>query len=233
MKRQVDGILLISTDSDFHITYRQLFQKFPIVSLNEVFVNEYSVLSNNAQGIRKAMEYLIRLGHKKIAMITGELNQKPGIERFKEYRECLSENGIRFSKKYVKNCTYYSYEEGYEIMKKLLEQLFKMEKAGISGMYFRKEEGKVFEGHSGEVACDHYHRFREDVALMKKMGVQGYRFSINWSRVFPNGTGTVNEKGLKFYHELVDELCAANIEPYITLYHWELPYELYKKGGSR
>ena len=96
---------------------------------------------------------------------------------------------------------------------------------------FCKEEGKVFEGHSGEVACDHYHRFREDVALMKKMGVQGYRFSINWSRVFPNGTGTVNEKGLKFYHELVDELCAANIEPYITLYHWELPYELYKKGG--
>ena len=81
------------------------------------------------------------------------------------------------------------------------------------------------------MACDHYHRFREDVALMKKMGVQGYRFSINWSRVFPNGTGTVNEKGLKFYHELVDELCAANIEPYITLYHWELPYELYKKGG--
>ena len=96
---------------------------------------------------------------------------------------------------------------------------------------FCKEEGKVFEGHSGDVACDHYHRFREDVALMKKMGVQGYRFSINWSRVFPNGTGTVNEKGLKFYHELVDELCAANIEPYITLYHWELPYELYKKGG--
>lgn len=96
---------------------------------------------------------------------------------------------------------------------------------------FCKEEGKVFEGHSGDMACDHYHRFREDVALMKKMGVQGYRFSINWSRVFPNGTGTVNEKGLKFYHELVDELCAANIEPYITLYHWELPYELYKKGG--
>lgn len=104
-------------------------------------------------------------------------------------------------------------------------------KGWISGMYFANEEGKVFEGHSGDVACDHYHRFREDVALMKKMGVQGYRFSINWSRVFPNGTGTVNEKGLKFYHELVDELCAANIEPYITLYHWELPYELYKKGG--
>lgn len=123
VKRQVNGILLISTNQDFHITYRQLFQKFPIVSLNEVFVNEYSVLSNNAQGIRKAMEYLIRLGHKKIAMITGELNQKPGIERFKEYRECLSENGIRFSKKYVKNCTYYSYEEGHEIMKKLLEQV--------------------------------------------------------------------------------------------------------------
>lgn len=96
---------------------------------------------------------------------------------------------------------------------------------------FCKENGKIFEGHTGDVACDHYHRFREDVALMKQLGIKAYRFSINWSRVLPNGTGKVNEAGLCFYRELVEELCNAGIEPYITLYHWELPYELYKKGG--
>ena len=96
---------------------------------------------------------------------------------------------------------------------------------------FCREEGRVFEGHTGEVACDHYHRFREDIAIMKSLGVKAYRFSINWARVLPNGTGKVNEKGIHFYNELIDELCAAGIEPFITLYHWELPYELYKKGG--
>ena len=94
-----------------------------------------------------------------------------------------------------------------------------------------KEEGKVFEGHTGDVACDHYHRFKEDVALMKELGINAYRFSINWSRIFPNGYGKVNELGVKFYHNLIDELINAGIEPFITLYHWELPYELHKKGG--
>ena len=96
---------------------------------------------------------------------------------------------------------------------------------------FCKEKGKVYEGHTGDIACDHYHRFKEDVALMKELGIKAYRFSINWARVFPNGTGEVNQEGLKFYHDLVDELCNAGIEPFITLYHWELPYEIYKKGG--
>lgn len=96
---------------------------------------------------------------------------------------------------------------------------------------FCKEKGRVYEDQNGDVACDHYHRFREDVALMKELGIQAYRFSINWSRVFPNGTGKVNEQGVHFYNELVDELLAAGIEPYITLYHWEMPYEIYKKGG--
>ena len=94
-----------------------------------------------------------------------------------------------------------------------------------------KEEGRVFEGHTGDVACDHYHRFKEDVALMKELGINAYRFSINWSRIFPNGYGKVNELGVKFYHNLIDELTNAGIEPFITLYHWELPYELHKKGG--
>ena len=96
---------------------------------------------------------------------------------------------------------------------------------------FCKEKGRIYEDQNGDVACDHYHRFREDVALMKELGIQAYRFSINWSRVFPNGTGKVNEQGVHFYNELVDELLAAGIEPYITLYHWEMPYEIYKKGG--
>ena len=96
---------------------------------------------------------------------------------------------------------------------------------------FTKEPGRVYEGHSGDIACDHYHRFREDVAYMKELGLKGYRFSIDWSRVLPEGTGKVNEKGIDFYNALIDELLEQGIEPYITLYHWELPYEIYKRGG--
>lgn len=96
---------------------------------------------------------------------------------------------------------------------------------------FTKEPGRVYEGHTGDIACDHYHRFREDVAYMKELGLKGYRFSIDWSRVLPEGTGKVNEKGIDFYNVLIDELLEQGIEPYITLYHWELPYEIYKRGG--
>ena len=94
-----------------------------------------------------------------------------------------------------------------------------------------RKPGKVFEGHTGEVACDHYHRFREDVAMMKQIGLQAYRFSIAWPRVLPNGTGEVNPAGLDFYDRLVDELLAAGITPWATLYHWDLPLELYYRGG--
>lgn len=96
---------------------------------------------------------------------------------------------------------------------------------------FTKEPGRVYEVHTGDIACDHYHRFREDVAYMKELGLKGYRFSIDWSRVLPEGTGKVNEKGIDFYNALIDELLEQGIEPYITLYHWELPYEIYKRGG--
>lgn len=96
---------------------------------------------------------------------------------------------------------------------------------------FTKEPGRVYEGHTGDIACNHYHRFREDVAYMKELGLKGYRFSIDWSRVLPEGTGKVNEKGIDFYNALIDELLEQGIEPYITLYHWELPYEIYKRGG--
>lgn len=96
---------------------------------------------------------------------------------------------------------------------------------------YTKEPGKIFEGHTGEVACDHYHRYKEDVQIMKEIGLKGYRFSIDWSRVMPEGKGRVNEAGIAFYNDLIDELLKNDIEPYITMYHWELPYELYKRGG--
>lgn len=84
---------------------------------------------------------------------------------------------------------------------------------------------------TGDIACDSYHRFREDVALMKAHNVQVYRFSISWARVIPDGDGEVNEKGLAFYDALVEELIANGIQPWITLYHWDLPSALQNKGG--
>lgn len=89
----------------------------------------------------------------------------------------------------------------------------------------------VAHGENADVTCDHYHRYREDVALMKEMGLKSYRFSVNWSRILPNGTGEVNEKGLEFYRNLCDELIAAGIKPLATLYHWDLPTALYEQGG--
>lgn len=94
-----------------------------------------------------------------------------------------------------------------------------------------RKPGAIWSGHTGDVACDHYHRYREDVELMKQLGLHAYRLSISWPRVIPAGTGRVNPKGLSFYDKLVDELLAAGIVPYITLFHWDYPYELYCRGG--
>lgn len=96
---------------------------------------------------------------------------------------------------------------------------------------FSHEEGKIFGGHTGDTACDAYHRFEEDVALMKEIGLKAYRFSISWSRVIPSRDGKINEEGLGYYSRLVDALKENNIEPYITLYHWDMPYWVYKMGG--
>ncbi len=96
---------------------------------------------------------------------------------------------------------------------------------------FCKKPGAVFEGHTGDVACDHYHRYKEDVALMKRLGVSSYRFSISWPRVLPEGTGTPNPKGFDFYNRLLDELQGAGIAPLCTLFHWDFPQALYKRGG--
>lgn len=91
--------------------------------------------------------------------------------------------------------------------------------------------GNVLNGDDGKVACDHYHRYETDVELMKNMGMKAYRFSIAWSRIFPKGYGEVNEKGIAFYSRLIDQLMEAGIEPYITLYHWDLPQALQDIGG--
>jgi beta-glucosidase len=97
---------------------------------------------------------------------------------------------------------------------------------------FSHTPGKVVGDATGDVATDHYHRFRDDVALMKALGVKTYRFSIAWPRVFPNGNGMPNPKGLDFYSRLVDELRANDIEPFATLYHWDLPEALQSRVGG-
>jgi beta-glucosidase len=91
--------------------------------------------------------------------------------------------------------------------------------------------GNVHNGDTGKVACDHYHRWKEDIALMKEIGLPAYRFSIAWPRVIPAGRGAVNRKGLDFYSRLVDGLLEAGIDPWITLYHWDHPHSLQNEGG--
>jgi beta-glucosidase len=96
---------------------------------------------------------------------------------------------------------------------------------------FSHTPGKTNNGDTGDVADDHYHRYKEDIQLMKGLGLQTYRFSIAWPRVFPTGTGTPNPKGLDFYNRMLDELLAAGIQPFCTLFHWDLPQALEDKGG--
>jgi beta-glucosidase len=96
---------------------------------------------------------------------------------------------------------------------------------------FSHTQGKTAKGETGDVACDHYHRWREDIAIMKSLGVNAYRFSIAWPRVVPDSDGPVNAAGLAFYDRLVDALLEAGIVPYPTLYHWDLPQALQDRGG--
>ena len=96
---------------------------------------------------------------------------------------------------------------------------------------FTRRPDAVRDGHTGDTACDHYHRYPEDVALMKGLGLDAYRFSVSWPRVLPTGSGAVNKAGLDFYDRLVDELLAAGIAPTPTLFHWDLPQALEQRNG--
>ncbi len=96
---------------------------------------------------------------------------------------------------------------------------------------FSKIPGKTFKGTNGDIAVDHYHRYKEDIKLMADMGLESYRFSISWPRIIPDGDGEINKKGIEFYNNLIDECLKYGIVPFVTLYHWDLPITLERDGG--
>jgi beta-glucosidase len=96
---------------------------------------------------------------------------------------------------------------------------------------FSHTPGRVQNGDTGDVACDHYHRYKQDLSIMADLGLDAYRFSVSWPRIVPAGTGPINKPGLDFYDRLVDELLAKGIQPHVTLYHWDLPQALEDRGG--
>ncbi|WP_026675503.1 GH1 family beta-glucosidase [Alkalihalobacterium bogoriense] len=96
---------------------------------------------------------------------------------------------------------------------------------------FSRIPGKVHNNDTGIIACDHYHLYESDIKLMKELGIKSYRFSVSWPRIFPNGTGQVNERGLDFYKRIIDTLLENGITPALTMYHWDLPQALQDKGG--
>ena len=98
---------------------------------------------------------------------------------------------------------------------------------------FSHTPGKTLNGDTGDIACDHYHRYPEDIANMKEIGIKAYRLSLSWSRMFPNGDAIREERGFAFYDKIIDGLLAVGITPYVTLYHWDLPQALEEKGGWR
>jgi len=98
---------------------------------------------------------------------------------------------------------------------------------------FSRIEGKIHNGDNLDVACDHYHRYKSDFALMRKLGVKNYRFSMAWPRIYPQGRGAVNPKGVDFYHRLIDAMLAEGITPWATMFHWDLPQGLENEGGWR
>lgn len=97
--------------------------------------------------------------------------------------------------------------------------------------HFSHTPGKIENGDTGDVACDHYHRYREDIGLMERLGIRAYRFSISWPRLLPRGRGPLNRAGLDFYDRLIDGLLEAKIQPYLTLFHWDLPQAMQDRGG--
>lgn len=113
-----------------------------------------------------------------------------------------------------------------------IEGAYKEDGKGLSIWdVFSHQKGKIYGDANGDVACDSYHRIDEDVSLMKELGIKAYRFSVSWPRIIPDGTGKINQKGIDYYNRLIDKLIENNIEPFLTMYHWDLPYALHCKGG--
>ena len=96
---------------------------------------------------------------------------------------------------------------------------------------FSHTPGTTYDGQTGDLACDHYHRFAEDIELMRHLGLGAYRFSIRWPRILPDGVGKANPAGLAFYDRLLDTVLAADLEPFVTLFHWDYPSALQRRGG--
>jgi beta-glucosidase len=96
---------------------------------------------------------------------------------------------------------------------------------------FSNTPGNTYLGHNGNAACDFYTRYAQDIALLSQLNIPNFRFSLSWSRILPNGTGAINPKGIEFYNKVIDFCLELGIEPWITLYHWDLPHELHKRGG--
>ncbi|MDD5674211.1 MAG: family 1 glycosylhydrolase, partial [Chitinivibrionales bacterium] len=96
---------------------------------------------------------------------------------------------------------------------------------------FCHRSGTILNADTGDIACDHYHRFREDVQLMADLGLNAYRFSLSWPRIMPDGRGAMNQAGIDFYKKLIDGLLEKNIEPLVTMHHWDLPQRIHDAGG--
>lgn len=96
---------------------------------------------------------------------------------------------------------------------------------------FTNTKGKIKDNHHGNIACDFYNQYHDDIALIKKLNIPNFRFSISWSRILPNGTGAINQAGINYYNSVINHCLELGIEPWLTLYHWDLPYELEKQGG--
>ena len=113
---------------------------------------------------------------------------------------------------------------------RLKADMLRMEKVLPSGTASHKKR-KNFGGQHGNTACDFYNRYPQDIQLMSRLHIPNYRFSLAWSRIFPNGTGSINQKGVDYYNRLIDTCLANGIQPWVTLYHWDLPQSLEQKGG--
>lgn len=112
-----------------------------------------------------------------------------------------------------------------------IESASSIDGRGVSNWDEMPRIGAVYQNQTMDDGCDHYHHYKEDIKLMAELGVKAYRFSISWNRILPNGLGKINEKGLQFYDDVIDELLKYGIEPYITLFHWDMPLDLLKEGG--